>query len=240
MNNAIFKTTPNLLEQLANDLLLISQSNKTVHISLSGGSTPNLLFDYLARSNYAKTINWQQLHFWWGDERCVDKEDPESNYGQCKKRLFDHIDIPAENIHRIRGENPPAEEVIRYAKELKAVIPHKDNIPEFDWIILGMGEDGHTASIFPEQYAGEDEQLTFIATQPQTGQLRISKTGYLIEQSKRITYLVIGENKAEMIRLINTQPINSQKYPAAYIASKTGMTEFYLDHQAAKKLEVRV
>ena len=239
MNNVIFKTTPNLLEQLANDLLLISQSNEAVHISLSGGSTPNLLFNYLAASNYAKTVNWQHLHFWWGDERCVDKEDPESNFGQCKQRLFDHIDIPAENIHRIRGENPPAEEVIRYAEELKKMIPNKNNIPEFDWIILGMGEDGHTASIFPEQYAGEAEQLTFIATQPRTGQLRISKTAYLIEQSQRLTYLVIGENKAKMIQLINTKSSDIfRKYPAANIRSKNGNTEFYLDSQAAKLLPV--
>jgi len=237
MKNVIFKTTQHLLEQLANDFLLISQSNKAIHISLSGGSTPNLLFDYLARSKYAKTINWQQLHFWWGDERCVDKEDPESNYGQCKQRLFDHISIPAENIHRIRGETPPADEVVRYAQELKATIPEHNNIPQFDWIILGMGEDGHTASIFPEQYAGEDKALTFIATQPQTGQLRISKTAYLIENSQRITYLVIGANKANMIQLINEKSSDiSKKYPAAYIRSKTGCNEFYLDSQAASFL----
>ncbi|TEW47835.1 6-phosphogluconolactonase [Psychromonas algicola] len=237
MNNVIFKTTNDLLKQLANELQKMSQSNKAVHISLSGGSTPNLLFEYIATSDYANNIQWQQLHFWWGDERCVDKEDPESNYGQCKQRLFDHISIPAENIHRIRGENPPAEEVLRYAQELKVRVPNYNNIPQFDWIILGMGEDGHTASIFPEQYAGEDKALTFIATQPQTGQLRISKTAYLIEQSQHITYLVMGKNKAKMIQLINTKsPDINRKYPAAYIRSKTGNTEFYLDSQAAKLL----
>ena len=238
VNNIIFNSTQALLDQLATDLQQLSVSEHKIHISLSGGSTPNLLFDYIASSDYANTINWQQLHFWWGDERCVTADDAESNYGQCKQRLFDHIAIPAANIHRIKGENPPAEEVLRYAQEIQDFIPcGDDNIPQFDWIILGMGGDGHTASIFPGQTNYDETNLTFIATQPQSGQLRISKTAHLIEQSKRITYLVMGASKAEMIYTINTQANSGDIYPAAHISTKSGLTEFYLDPESATLLQ---
>ncbi|MFT4835551.1 MAG: 6-phosphogluconolactonase, partial [Psychromonas sp.] len=149
MNYTIFSATKLLLEKLAEDFLLLSQKETVSHISLSGGSTPILLFKYLANSPYAQKINWQNLHFWWGDERCVAATDSESNFGQCKKFLFDQIIIPAENIHRIRGENSPQQEVIRYAQEIRNHIDSVNGIPQFDWILLGVGNDGHTASLFP-------------------------------------------------------------------------------------------
>ena len=236
MNNIIFDSTQSLIEQLANELLRLSESEQPIHISLSGGSTPNLLFDYLASSDFSTAINWQQLHFWWGDERCVAAEDPESNYGQCKQRLFDHITIPADNIHRIRGENSPEQEAIRYAQEIQFSVPIHDGLPQFDWIILGMGGDGHTASIFPGQTNYEESNLTFVATQPQSGQLRISKTAHLIEHSKRITYLVMGASKADIIYKINTQNNSRDLYPAAHISAKTGLTQFYLDIESSTLL----
>ena len=236
MNNIIFDSTQSLIEQLANELLRLSESEQPIHISLSGGSTPNLLFDYLASSHFSTTINWQQLHFWWGDERCVAAEDPESNYGQCKQRLFDHITIPSDNIHRIRGENSPEQEATRYAQEIQLSVPIHDELPQFDWIILGVGGDGHTASIFPGQTNYEESNLTFVATQPQSGQLRISKTAHLIEHSKRITYLVMGASKADIIYKINTQDNSRALYPAAHISAKTGITQFYLDPESSTLL----
>ena len=236
MNNIIFDSTQSLIEQLASELLRLSESEQIIHISLSGGSTPNLLFDYLASSHFSTSINWQQLHFWWGDERCVAAEDPESNYGQCKQRLFDHITIPADNIHRIRGENSPEQEATRYAQEIQLSVPIHDGLPQFDWIILGMGGDGHTASIFPGQTNYEESNLTFVATQPQSGQLRISKTAHLIEHSKRITYLVMGASKADIIYKINTQDNSRDLYPAAHISAKTGITQFYLDPESSTLL----
>ena len=247
MKNIVFESTQALLEKLANELQILSLKKQKSHISLSGGSTPNLLFDYLATSNYANIINWQQLHFWWGDERCVPAKDPESNYGQCKQRLFDHIQIPVSNIHRIQGENLPTEETKRYTQEIQNHLVIADNIPQFDWIILGVGEDGHTASIFPKSSKDtknsnkhclyKNKKLIFIATHPQTKQLRISKTAYLIEHCKRLTYLVIGENKADIVDKISSQidsKIEATKcYPAARITSNNGITEFYLDSKAA-------
>ncbi|MFT6139866.1 MAG: 6-phosphogluconolactonase [Psychromonas sp.] len=236
MNYTIFSATKLLLEKLAEDFLLLSQKETVSHISLSGGSTPILLFKYLANSPYAQKINWQNLHFWWGDERCVAATDSESNFGQCKKFLFDQIIIPAENIHRIRGENSPQQEVIRYAQEIRNHIDSVNGIPQFDWILLGVGNDGHTASLFPEQTNYQDPHLTFVATQPQSGQLRVSKTACLIENSRRITYLVLGENKADIIHKINSEKAGSERYPAGKTKAKAGLTEWYLDSGSATLL----
>ena len=107
MNTITFPTAQHAVEKLAQEFVIYSQLNHPVHISLSGGSTPKLLFKTLAKAPYAEQINWKNLHFWWGDDRMVPPTDSESNYGEVQKRLFDHIQIPAENIHRIRGENEP-------------------------------------------------------------------------------------------------------------------------------------
>ncbi|MFT6987677.1 MAG: 6-phosphogluconolactonase [Psychromonas sp.] len=236
MNNMIFDSTQLLLDKLAQDFLRLSQNDKQSDISLSGGTTPILLFTFLAESDYAQSINWQKLHFWWGDERCVPVSSPESNFGQCKKLLFDKINIPAENIHPIHGESDPQQEALRYEQEIRSHIDSVHEIPQFDWIILGVGEDGHTASLFPGETDFNDTHLTLVATQPQSGQLRVSISAGLIENSKRVTYLALGHNKADIIYKIEREVAGSERYPAAKISSKKGLTEWYLDPGSAKWL----
>lgn len=232
MNNVIFENAQSAVEKIADELKQYSLEGRPVHISLSGGSTPKLLFKTLAAAPYNQAIQWKNLHFWWGDDRMVVPSDPESNYGEVQKLLFDHIAIPAENIHRIRGEAPVEQELTRFQQELSAVI--SDGV--FDWIILGMGADGHTASLFPHQTNFDDENLAVIAKHPETGQVRISKTAKLIEQAKRITYLVTGASKAAILKEIQTTPAENLPYPAAKIQAKNGITEWYLDKEAAKLL----
>ncbi|MFZ7274533.1 6-phosphogluconolactonase [Avibacterium avium] len=232
MNNVIFENAQSAVEKIAEELKQYSLEGRPVHISLSGGSTPKLLFKTLAAAPYNKAIQWKNLHFWWGDDRMVAPSDPESNYGEVQKLLFDHIEIPAENIHRIRGEAPVEQELVRFQKELAEVVPNG----EFDWIILGMGADGHTASLFPHQTNFDDENLAVIAKHPETGQVRISKTAKLLEQAKRITYLVTGAAKAEILKEIQSTPAENLPYPAAKIKAKNGVTEWYLDKDAAKLL----
>ncbi|MCK3658043.1 6-phosphogluconolactonase [Pasteurellaceae bacterium Pebbles2] len=232
MNKIIFENAQSAVEKIAKDLKAYSLENRPVHISLSGGSTPKLLFKTLAQAPYNSEIQWQNLHFWWGDDRMVEPSDPESNYGEVQKLLFDHIQIPAENIHRIRGEAPVEQELQRFKQELSAVISEQ----VFDWIILGMGNDGHTASLFPHQTNFDDENLAVLAKHPETGQIRISKTAKLIEKAKRITYLVTGAAKAEILKEIQDTPAEDLPYPAARIKAKNGVTEWYLDKDAAKLL----
>lgn len=232
MNKVIFPTAQAAVEQIAAEFKTYSEQNRPVHISLSGGSTPKLLFKTLAQVPFNTEIQWQNLHFWWGDDRMVSPIDPESNYGEVQKLLFDHINIPAENIHRIRGEESVEQELARFSQELIACVPNL----EFDWIILGMGTDGHTASLFPHQTDFDDQNVAVIAKHPETGQVRISKTASLIEKAKRITYLVTGAAKAEILKEIQTTPAENLPYPAAKIKAKNGVTEWILDSEAAKYL----
>ncbi|OOF70054.1 6-phosphogluconolactonase [Rodentibacter caecimuris] len=233
MNFIIFSSAQQVVNKLAQEFLQYSQRPNPVHISLSGGSTPKLLFETLAKAPYNTEINWSNLHFWWGDERMVAPQDPESNYGEVKKLLFNHIEIPAENIHRIHGELPIEQELARFSQELVDCVPNQC----FDWIILGMGTDGHTASLFPYQTDFEDQRLVTIARHPENGQVRISKTAKLITQAQRITYLVTGASKAEILREIQHCSAETLPYPAVKIKSQNGITEWYLDKEAARLLD---
>ncbi len=232
----IFNTAAQVVESLAGDIKALSEQGRPVHISLSGGSTPAMLFKRLASDSYAASIQWQNLHFWWGDERCVPPDDAESNYGEANALLFSQIEIPAENIHRILGENDPAIEAQRFAKEMTEVIGAENGTPVFDWILLGVGNDGHTASLFPDQTDYADDNLTVVASHPESGQLRVSMTAKLLAAAKRLSYLVLGSGKAAIVHEIYRTPASELPYPAAKIQSKTGATEWYLDSAAAAKI----
>lgn len=236
INHKIFQTAEQVVESLANDMKAYSELDRPVHISLSGGSTPKMLFKLLATEAYATSIQWQNLHFWWGDERCVAPDDAESNYGEANALLFSQVNLPAENIHRIRGEDEPNAEAERFAKEMAEVIPTENGTPVFDWILLGVGADGHTASLFPGQTDYQDANLSVLASHPESGQIRVSKTAKVLEAAKRISYLVLGAGKVDIVNEIHTTPANELPYPAAKIQSKTGETEWYLDSDAAAKI----
>ncbi|ELI0636354.1 6-phosphogluconolactonase [Vibrio harveyi] len=236
INHKIYQTAEQVVESLANDMKAFSEMGRPVHISLSGGSTPKMLFKLLATEVYATSIQWQNLHFWWGDERCVAPDDVESNYGEANALLFTQVNIPAENIHRIRGEEEPKVEAERFAKEMAEVIPTENGTPVFDWILLGVGADGHTASLFPGQTNYDDENLSVLASHPESGQIRVSKTARVLEAAKRISYLVLGAGKADIIEEINSSPARVLPYPAAKIQATSGLTEWYLDLDAAAKI----
>ena len=237
MNYRTFDTPEQVVVSLAESLRDYSKQGAPVHISLSGGSTPKLLFKMLAQQPFSSNINWPNLHFWWGDERCVSPSDAESNFGEAQTLLFDHVAIPGKNIHRIIGENESGQECIRFTEEMQACIESRNGMPCFDWILLGMGDDGHTASLFPGQTDYDAPQLAVIAAHPQSGQLRISKTAKLIGNAKRISYLVLGSNKAEVIKQIEQQAEAAQHYPAAQIVAVEGTTEWYLDAAAAQLID---
>lgn len=236
INHKIFPTAEQVVASLADDMKAFSELGRPVHISLSGGSTPKMLFKLLASDTYATSIQWNNLHFWWGDERCVAPDDVESNYGEANALLFSQVNLPSENIHRIRGEDEPAVEAKRFAEEMAAVIPCENGTPVFDWILLGVGADGHTASLFPNQTNYQDENLSVLASHPESGQIRVSKTAKVLEAAKRISYLVLGAGKVDIVNEIHTTPANELPYPAAKIQSKTGLTEWYLDSDAAAKI----
>ena len=122
-----------------------SSKNMDTFIAVSGGHTPEVLFNRLSESPYREIIEWDKLHLFWCDERCVPPDDKESNFGMTKYYLLDKIGIPVKNIHRIEGENDPENEVKRISAEIKSIVPAINNLPGFDLTLLGVGTDGHTA-----------------------------------------------------------------------------------------------
>ena len=229
----ISETPEDLASSVAQKLIQkFEKTSSTIHIALSGGSTPKLLFQKLAK--FAEEKFWQNIHLYWGDERCVSPENEESNFGVTKKLLLDHIQIPPQNIHRIQGERDPKEESFRYKNLLQKNLKKIQQIPSFDIILLGLGNDGHTASIFPNQINSAPEELCKIAIHPETNQKRISLTLKAINQGSEILFLVAGKNKAEMVHhILETK---NKKFPATHVNPKQGNIYWYLDTSAASKL----
>lgn len=213
---------------------LKSLDRPSVSIALSGGSTPKILFELWARE-YASDIDWSRIHFFWGDERCVSPNSSESNYGVAKELFFDHIPIPASNIHRIRGEADPAEERSRYEDEIRKTVKiSPDGVPQFDLILLGMGEDGHTASIFPHQSEFlTSPRICEVATHPESGQRRITLTGPVLKEASWVAFLITGAGKAEVLSDVIRRKGDFESYPAAFVNGANVC--FYLDEAAAQK-----
>lgn len=212
-------------------------NNKTdkYALSISGGSTPTILFNQLAQPPFKNEIDWDKLNFFWCDERCVDPSDIQSNYGEVKKTLFNFISIPKKNIHRIHGESDPNEETVRYASEIESFLPITGNkLPQFDWVLLGLGDDGHTASLFPgKNFLFIFSNIAGVAQHPATGQKRISLTKEILNNSKRITFIVTGKGKAKVIsEILNGLPI-SKNYPASEIKPTDGIIDWMLDKESA-------
>jgi 6-phosphogluconolactonase len=213
------KTPEELANLFAEQLLMWISENKQnhYHIALSGGKTPSLVFKLLAEK-YRNIIPWQKIHLWWGDERMVPPNDQESNYRVAYELLISKITIPVDNVHRIRGEANPNEEVERYEVEIRSLLPIMNQEPVFDLIILGLGEDGHTASIFPgQQNLLHSDQWTEISIHPVTSQIRITLTGKVINNARIVAFLVTGKTKSKVLSKILHHHKDAVIYPAAHI-----------------------
>jgi 6-phosphogluconolactonase len=236
MEIKVFKTGNDVASSFAEYLSdLIAKKNGNVFIALSGGSTPKILFALLAEEKYKNKIDWSRVHLFWGDERCVPPTHADSNYKMTNEQLLSKITIPAENIHRVLGENDPEKEAIRYSKEISSVLPKVNDLPSFDLVMLGMGDDGHTLSIFPHQMELlESDKVCEVATHPGSGQKRVTLTGTIANNAKAVAFLVTGKNKAEKILTITKQQNDWNKYPASYINPSKGQLYWYLDEEAAE------
>ena len=207
-------------------------------ICLSGGNTPKKLFEVLLEK-YSDDLPWSSLHFFWGDERCVPEESAESNYGEARRILFDVIKIPDKNLHPIIGDNNPGEEIHRYQDEIKQFVELNNNIPRFDIMILGMGDDGHTASIFPgmnELLASNDICAT--SYHPVSHQQRITLTGNVLNNSKIICFLISGKSKAQILKSVIHAHPKAEEYPVNYICPVNGELLFFIDNNAASELTI--
>lgn len=235
-----FETPLETAEKLAEVICSIaakkSAANNNTYIAVSGGNTPKILFNVLAEE-YKEKICWEKIHFFWVDERCVPPEDKESNFGMTKKFLFDKVDIPEENIHRIKGENIPEKEADRYSAVLEKYLKFENGFPRFDLIILGIGTDGHTASIFQDQLElFNSKNFCAVTVHPESGQKRVTITGNVINNGARVVFMITGENKANIAAEIIKKKSGYEKYPSAHVNPLKGIYEWYLDSNAAKLL----
>ena len=232
MKTKTYKDKQEVAEKFSSYFANLVKDYGTFHIALSGGSTPKLIFDVLA-DQYGETIDWSQIHFYWGDERCVSPMDEQSNFKMTKDHLFSKIKVPKENIHRILGENQPMGEAMRYANLLEINLDRVDEIPQFDLVLLGMGDDGHTASIFPhEMELWEADDHCVVATHPDSGQKRVSINGKVINKAKEVIFLVTGDTKAEKVKEIHGKVGDYKSYPAALVQPESGKLTWFLDEAA--------
>ncbi|MDP2890446.1 MAG: 6-phosphogluconolactonase [Bacteroidota bacterium] len=234
----IFKTPEELANEFANQLMswVETHSGNKFHLAISGGKTPDLLFDILAKK-YADSVLWQKVHFWWVDERMVSPEHQESNFGTVQKLLFSRIDIPEKNIHRIKGENEPEYEAVSYSTQIRENLTATNGWPVFDLIVLGMGDDGHTASIFPDQMELlVSEKVCEVANHPVSGQKRVTLTGQVINAAAKVIFLVVGQSKVDRLAEIFLHRKPAKLLPAAYIQPHGGQLEWYVDEAAAGQI----
>lgn len=230
------KELANYTVKILNEKIKNKKDISKITLALSGGSTPKKIFNYFA-NDYKDKINWNNIKFFFGDERCVPPNNGESNFKMANDSLFKPLKISAENIFRIRGEESPANEIKRYEEVLKKELLKKDNIPQFDIVFLGIGKDGHTASIFPNQIElFNSKNLCEIAIHPVSKQKRITITGRIINNAKLVVFLVLGTDKSKIIsELLNTN-YSGNNYPASLVNPANGKAIWLLDNDAAKYL----
>jgi len=235
-NLHIFKTPEELADQFADKLInwVENYTGKSFNLAISGGKSPDLLFSVLAEK-YATSALWNKVHFWWVDERMVPATDPESNFGNAQKLLFSQISIPEENIHRIKGENIPEPEALCYSAQIRKNLTNLNGWPVFDLILLGIGDDGHTASIFPNQMELlRSDRICEVSMHPVTGQKRVTLTGKAINNAEKVCFLVNGANKAERFSEIWQNKEKANYLPAAHIQPFFGKLYWYVDKPTAQ------
>lgn len=204
----------------------------TCSIALSGGETPRRIYARLARAPFANSLDWSKIHLFCGDERAVPPTDPKSNYGMVNRDLISHIDIPLSNIHRIQGELDPEDAARKYEEDLKAAFVAGD--VRFDLVLLGLGEDGHTASIFPRTRSVEESRDLVCSTYvPQLESWRISLTLHTINHARHTLFLVSGAKKAAIVDRVLSIDSPSKDLPATMVAPYTGTLQWMMDTEAA-------
>jgi len=220
------------------DLSKIAVASKgRFNVAVSGGSTPLRLYEILG-STLRKDVPWDRTEIFWADERCVPPDHGDSNYKGVQDALLSRIDIPAANIHRIKGEMSSEEGAREYEEELKRYFTNSGSYA-FDLVILGLGEDGHTASLFPESAAlAEKERFAINVYVEKLRSWRITLTIPVLNNSSNILFLVTGLRKACILKEILGGSGNSQKYPAGLISPVAGEVTWLIDKEASSRLDV--
>src|SRR5215216_4215060 len=222
--------------------LFVKESARAVHehgrflVALNGGSTPVVLFQYLAEE-YRDQVDWDKTHIFWGDERLIPANDPGSSYGQARDLLLRHIPITDTNVHRVNTELGSVEASRDYSLILKRFASAPRDWPRFDLVYLGMGEDGHTASLFPGSPIEVTEPvLTVTAEYQDRPAQRVTLTPLVFNNAHMVIFMATGEKKAATLAEVLSDRYNPELYPAQRIDPKDGKLIWLIDEEAASKL----
>ncbi|HPH84554.1 MAG TPA: 6-phosphogluconolactonase [Ferruginibacter sp.] len=212
------------------------EKNGRCSIALSGGNTPRKLYELLATSPYASALPWKNIFIFWSDERCVPLTDKNNNAFMALDALLNQVDIPTENIFRIPVQYPPAEAAAHYERVIKEFF--RDAWPVFDLVLLGLGDNGHTASLFPyTDILHNSSNLVKEVYVPSLDAYRISFTARLINHATEVLFLVSGIEKADILPIILHGKKDTDKYPAQLIDASQGQVLWYADKEAASKIK---
>lgn len=202
-------------------------------VVLSGGATPLRLYELLASKEHRAAVRWELAHFFWGDERCVPQDSPESNFNAANQNLLSKIEIPPENIHRIKGELPPMAAARSAEDELVSFFRIAQGAPPpFDLVLLGLGKDGHTLSLFPGTKALDEAERLVVANHvPKLDAWRVTFTLRAVQEAKRAVFLASGEDKAAAMGEV----FEGKDLPAARVRAKEVL--WYADSAATALLK---
>jgi len=205
-------------------------------VALAGGATPRRLYALLASPPYASRVDWARVHVFWGDERCVPPDDPMSNYRMACVALLAHVPLPAENVHRIRGEDDPDAAAAAYERELREAFAGPP-VARFDLVLLGMGGNGHTASLFPGGAAiHETERWVMADYVAEMSMWRVTLTPVVINAAAEVVFLVSGPEKAATLKRVLEGPYQPDALPAQVVAPAAGRLRWLVDTAAAAAL----
>jgi 6-phosphogluconolactonase len=225
----------NLAERAAEDIAgwireVLDRGDKYFHLVLAGGKTPTLLYERLSQAPYDKSIPWDRVRVFWGDERFVPATDAASNVRSVSEALLRKVPIPVDNIFEPRTDLASVEEAASdYEKRLKYLF---HTIPRFHLVLLGLGEDGHIASLFPKSPHLTEEQKWVVPVKnaPKPPPERISITLPLVNNAEQVMFLISGQGKSEVVKSALNQPIG--KYPCQYVWPMSGTVIWWLDRNA--------
>lgn len=207
-------------------------------IALSGGSTPKSLFNLLA-TNARNAVPWDRMYFFWGDERHVPPTDPDSNYRMAEEVMLSKVPVPPGNVFRMAAENPDAARVAEdYEKTLRKFFQlAADGVPQFDFILLGMGPDGHTASLFPGTAALQEKSRLVVSNWVEKLKTnRLSFTLPVLNAARCVAFLVSGTDKAPVLKTVLEENASAEQYPAKLVNPSGGKLIWFLDRAAASSL----
>jgi 6-phosphogluconolactonase len=236
----VFNTEDEVLNGLANYFVEIAESSITAHgqfsVALSGGNSPKKLYELLASSAFRDKVEWSKVHFFFGDERYVPQTDPQSNYLMARKALLEPLDLSYKQIFPVDTSLSPEEAAKKYTTDINYYFAGTE--VRFDLILLGLGDNSHTASLFPHTPVLQDKTVSVKEVFLKDQQVfRITMTAPLINQAHHIAFLVYGAGKAVAVHHVIEDKKDIENYPAQLIKPQNGDLQWFLDTDAASQLK---